>query len=83
MAQVGDRIRLLSPMVNENSSWMPVEHGMPAGLEGTVVHVNFDGPSDWHQIFVRWDNGRSLAIMPYKDHYQIIKEPAHAPATAE
>lgn len=77
--EVGQRIKLLSPMVNENSSWMPVEQGMPAGLEGVITHVNFEGPREWHQISVKWDNGRSLAIMPYTDRYQILK-PEEAPA---
>ncbi len=43
---VGKRVRLLAPMVNENSNWMPVETGMPAGLEGTIYAVNFDGPRE-------------------------------------
>jgi len=70
--EVGKRVRLLAPMVNENSSWMPVEEGMPAGLEGTVVHVNFEGPREWHQVSVRWDNGRSLGLMPYVDAYEVL-----------
>ena len=81
MAQVGDRIKLLAPMMNDNSDWMPVEKDMPVGLEGTVVHVNFKGPRDFHQISVRWDNGRSLSILPYRDQFQIlppVKEAAHA-----
>jgi hypothetical protein len=69
---VGLRIRLLSPMVNPGSTWMPVEKDMPAGLEGTIVHVNFEGPPEWHQISVRWDNGRSLGVFPYKDRYCLL-----------
>lgn len=71
-SMVGRRIRLLAPMTNPDSKWMPVEEGMPAGLEGTVVHVNFDGPREWHQVSVKWDNGRSLALMPYVDSYTLL-----------
>lgn len=70
--QVGDRVRLTAPMVNDNSDWMPVETDMPVGLLGTVVHVNFDGPHEWHQISVRWDNGRRLGLMPYTDRFEIV-----------
>lgn len=71
-AKVGQRIRLNSSMVNPDSHWKPVEDGMPKGLEGTIVHVNFDGPREWHQISVKWDNGRSLAVMPYADRYTVF-----------
>jgi hypothetical protein len=70
---VGKRVRLLAPMVNENSSWMPVEQGMPAGLAGTIYAVNFDGPREWHQISVKWDNGRGLALMPYTDRFVVFE----------
>ena len=70
---VGKRVRLLAPMVNENSNWMPVEAGMPAGLEGTIYAVNVDGPREWHQISVKWDNGRGLALMPYKDVFEVFE----------
>jgi hypothetical protein len=72
MTKVGDRIKLLSPMTNHNSTWKPVEDGMPVGLEGTVTYVNFNGPREFHQISVRWDNGRSLSILPYHDQFRII-----------
>lgn len=72
---VGRRIKLTAPMTNPDSKWMPVEEGMPAGLEGTVVLVNFDGPKEWHQVSVKWDNGRSLALMPYVDSYVVLPEP--------
>jgi hypothetical protein len=76
----GQRIRLLAQMTNGNSSWLPVEDGMPGGLEGTVVGSSFVGPADFHQIYVRWDNGRSLSVMPYVDQYELLDPP---PATAE
>jgi hypothetical protein len=39
---------------------------IPAGSAGTIFHV--DG---WGQIHVKWDNGRSLAVIPEKDKFQI------------
>jgi hypothetical protein len=76
--EVGQRVRLTGRMVNPGSSWMPVEEGMPVGLEGTIRHVNMDGPREWHQISVSWDNGRSLALIPGKDSFVVIREPANA-----
>ena len=70
--EVGQRVRLLAPMVNSNSSWMPVEEGMPAGLEGTINYVSIDGPRDFHQLGVKWDNGRSLSLLPGKDSFVVI-----------
>lgn len=75
---IGKRVRLTGPMRNKNSDWMPVEKDMPVGLEGVVVAVNDEGPREWHQISVRWDNGRGLALMPYVDSYMVLE-----PVTAE
>ena len=72
--KVGQRVKLTAPMVNENSTWMPVEHGMPAGLEGTINWVSLDGPREWHQIGVRWDNGRSLNLIPDKDSFVVLSQ---------
>jgi hypothetical protein len=79
-AKVGDRVRLTGPMVNSNSTWKPVEDGMPVGLLGTVVHVNDEGPAEWHQISVKWDNGRSLALLPQVDRcFEVLpSETQHA-----
>lgn len=71
--EIGKRVRLLAPMVNENSSWMPVEQGMPAGLEGTIVYISMDGPREWHQVGVNWDNGRTLNLMPYTDRFEVFE----------
>lgn len=70
--QVGSRVRLTGPLMNPDSEWKPIEDGMPVGLEGTVVHVNLDGPREWHQISVAWDNNRRLALMPYSDPFVIL-----------
>ena len=74
--RVGQRVKLTAPMVNPNSTWMPVEEGMPAGLEGTITIVAMDGPWEWRQLGVKWDNGRSLGLLPGKDSFTVIKEPA-------
>jgi len=78
---IGDRVRLTAPMINENSSWMPVEQGMPAGLEGTINWLSLDGPREWHQIGVKWDNGRSLNLIPGKDSFVVLSETADAAVT--
>jgi hypothetical protein len=74
IAEVGDRVRLTAPMVNENSAWMPVEQDMPAGLEGAVVIVSMTGPKEFHQISVRWDNGRGLGLIPHTDKFVVISQ---------
>jgi len=80
--KVGDRIQLLAPMKNPDSARIPVEEGMSAGLEGTIVYLSLDGPADWHQIGVRWDNGRTLNILPKTDRFRVIpvEEQKHADA---
>jgi hypothetical protein len=70
---VGKRIQLIGPLVNSNSQWMPVEQDMPIGLTGTVFHANFDGPKEFHQISVRWDNGRSLGLFP-TDPFVVLED---------
>lgn len=70
-AVAGKRIRLLSVMKNENSSWLP-EEDIPVGTEGTIVHVSIHGSKHYDQIGVNWDSGRSLNIFPYSDHYEIF-----------
>ena len=74
--KVGQRVRLLAPMVNPNSTWMPVEKDMPVGLEGTINYVSFEGHPELHQIGVSWDNNRRLGLIPGKDIFVVIEEPA-------
>ena len=69
--KVGDRVKLTGQLVNPDSNWLPVEHGMEAGLEGEIVFLNFNGPERYHQIHVNWDNGRSLALFP-KDPFVVL-----------
>jgi hypothetical protein len=46
---------------------------MPAGLKGTIVYLSLEGPAEWHQIGVKWDNGRTLNILPGVDKFVVCK----------
>ena len=75
--EVGLRVRLLAPMTNGPTSCIPVEEGMPAGLEGTIVWL-VPGSMNWReyappQIGVNWDNGRTLNLLPHTDPFVIFK----------
>jgi len=61
-------------MRNTNSSWKPIEERMTAGLEGTIMMANFDGPPSWHQVIVTWDNGSHLNLLPYVDVFEVLPE---------
>ena len=61
MALPGDRIRLLA---------MPDDPDpIPAGSTGTVLSAT---TGTFAQIDVEWDNGRTLALIPGVDQYEII-----------
>jgi hypothetical protein len=61
MALHGDRIRLLA---------MPDDPDpIPLGSTGTVISVT-TGP--FAQIEVDWDNGRTLALIPGVDRFEVI-----------
>ena len=57
---VGTRIRLES---------MNDPQAVPSGTEGTVIGVDSIG-----QIMMKWDNGRSLSLVPGEDSFSIIRE---------
>lgn len=57
----GTRIRL----INMDDPWHPVE----PGTEGTVKLVD-----DIGQIHMKWDNGRTLALVPGQDEFEIIEK---------
>ena len=41
---------------------------MPPGTEGTVDFVD-----DGCNIHMKWDNGRTLALLPDQDHFKVIE----------
>jgi hypothetical protein len=49
---------------------------IPAGSTGIITSVT-DGPLG--QVWVRWDNGRSLALIPGVDRFEVT-DPAPEPA---
>ena len=55
----GTRIRLNSM----NDPWHPI----PAGMEGEVDFVDDEG-----QIFMKWDNGRTLPLTPGEDSFTVL-----------
>ena len=59
-AKQGDRVRCIEMPDDPN----PIE----PGAEGTVRHVD-----DAKQIHVNWDDGRTLALIPGVDKYEIIE----------
>ena len=56
---VGTRIQLDSLCTDEAN--------MPSGLCGTVIGVD-DQPS----LLMKWDNGRSLSLLPFEDSFTVI-----------
>jgi len=42
------------------------EFPVPPGTEGTILYTD-----DINQIHVRWDDGKSLALVPEADDYRI------------
>ena len=42
---------------------------VPSGTKGTVVHVD-----DAAQIHMRWDNGRTLALVPSEDSFRKLTD---------
>ena len=62
---IGKRIRLLS---------MKNEQVLHKGDLGTVESINtvHMGPRPFTQIWVKWDNGSSIAILPEVDRFEVV-----------
>ena len=57
----GTRIEL----IDMDDPYAPIE----SGTKGTVEFVD-----DIGQIHMKWDNGRTLALIPGEDSFKVIKE---------
>ena len=49
--------------------YMDDPRAIPPGTKGTVDHVD-----DAAQIHVKWDNGRTLAVIPGEDSFYKVSE---------
>lgn len=68
----GDRIRLIH-MADDPDP-------IPAGSTGTIESVT-EGPLG--QVWIRWDSGRSLALIPGVDRFEIIERSPEPDAPTE
>jgi len=59
---VGDRVRLTAPMDDP--------YPVAVGTEGTIDWVSLGGSMP--QIGVKWDDGRSLMLLPGIDAFEIL-----------
>jgi hypothetical protein len=67
----GQRIKLLSELVNENSSWKPKED-IPVGTMGTVVWPCDERcPVEMQSVGIAWDTGSRLGILPH-DNVEVV-----------
>ena len=64
----GKRIKLVS-MGMDPRSGKPDPHPIPAGTEGVVTKVD-----DLGTIHVKWDNGRTLGLVPDVDKFTILAD---------
>ena len=65
--QQGDRVRLVKPMADPYTP-------LPAGLEGTVQHIDDAGT-----IHTRWDNGSGLGLLPGEDEWEVVEATTSVP----
>lgn len=58
--QKGDRVEL---------NYMSDPHPVPPGTKGTVTFVDGTGT-----VHVRWDNGRSLGLIPSEEEWRAVTD---------
>jgi hypothetical protein len=63
MPEPGQRVRV----VKMDDPWAV----LPLDMEGTIDHLDSMGT-----IFVRWDNGSMLGLIPGVDEYEVLPPPA-------
>lgn len=61
----GDRIRL-THMGSDPDPMKP-------GEEGEVIGWNNGGDPRFHQLWVKWDSGRGLSLLPGQDRWEVIE----------
>ena len=49
-------------------------HPIPSGTKGTVIAVDDAG-----QLLMKWDNGRSLSLIPGEDQFHVIQQEENLP----
>jgi hypothetical protein len=64
MVTKGDRVKITGVMADDPAP-------MEVGTEGTVDYVHDGGGGIGKQISVKWDNGRSLFLLPH-DPFVVI-----------
>ena len=65
--RIGDRIRLIE-MVDDPDP-------IPVGATGTVIGISHHDDDDdelWHQIDVKWDQGRTLMLTLPPDRIEVL-----------
>lgn len=66
---VGTRTRLNSLCNDERDDAFNIALRANCGLCGTVIGVD-DQPA----LLMKWDNGRSLSLMPFEDDFAVIEQ---------
>lgn len=75
MNRKADMIRQMYPAGTRiQLNHMDDPQAIPPGTMGTVVTVD-----DAAQIMMKWDNGRSLSLIPGEDSFSVVQEQTNAP----
>ena len=68
--KVGDRVKITGKLQNCEYSSIPTED-IPVGTEGVITSINNSDIEELSQVWVDWDNGSTLALLP-GDPYEVI-----------